>query len=89
MMLTLIMMMQLMEMPISNDYDEDAYESYCVVADVHEHDDDGVDEDDGHGDEDAEGKGNGSDDDDDDADKPLAPSRFRARQSLREAPRHP
>ena len=83
------MMMQLMKMPISNDDDEGVYGSYCVVADDHEHDDDGVDEDDDHDDEDAEGKGNGSDDDDDDADHPFAPSRFRARQSLREAPRHP
>ena len=82
MMLTLIMMMQLMKMPISNDDDEDVYDSYCVVADVHEHDDDGVDEDDDNDDKDADGKGNGSDDDDD-ADKPLAPSRFRARQSTR------
>ena len=48
MMLTLIMMMQLMKMPISNDDDEDVYDSYCVVADVHEHDGNGVDEDDDH-----------------------------------------
>ena len=44
MMLTLIMMMQLMKMPISNDDDEYVCDSNCVVADVHEHDDDGVDE---------------------------------------------
>ena len=74
MMLTLMLMMQVMQMPISNEYDEDVCDSNCVVADVHEHDCDGVDEDDVNDDKDAEGKGNGSDGDDDDADKPLAPS---------------
>ena len=61
-MLTLIIMMQLLEMPTPNDDFDDVDDHTCDVADVVEHDDDGVHEDDDNGDDDAEGNDDGGDD---------------------------